>query len=107
MDCLPTPSRTRAAPRRPRGATAAPDGEILAPDGATARKLYDAFLAFDADNNASVAVFTGTGGYFCAGADLKAIAKGDRQKKRELGKVAPPQTQAGYVPETPPGHKRA
>ena len=35
-------------------------------DGATARKLYDAFLAFDADRDASVAVFTGTGGYFCA-----------------------------------------
>ena len=29
-------------------------------DGATARKLYDAFLAFDADESASVAVFTGT-----------------------------------------------
>ena len=26
-------------------------------DGATARKLYDAFLAFDADKDASVAVF--------------------------------------------------
>ncbi|HEY4737672.1 MAG TPA: enoyl-CoA hydratase-related protein, partial [Xanthobacteraceae bacterium] len=38
-------------------------------DGATARKLYDTFLAFDADKDASVAVFTGSGGYFCAGAD--------------------------------------
>src|SRR6185295_15044041 len=37
-------------------------------DGATARKLYDTFLAFDTDEAASVAVFTGTGGYFCAGA---------------------------------------
>ena len=54
-------------------------------DGATARKLYDAFLAFDADTDASVAVFTGTGGYFCAGADLKAVARGDREKKREVG----------------------
>jgi len=54
-------------------------------DGATARKLYDAFLAFDADDDASVAVFTGTGGTFCAGADLKAVAKGDRGKKREVG----------------------
>ena len=54
-------------------------------DGATARKLYDAFLAFDADDAASVAVFTGTGGYFCAGADLKAVAAGDPNKKRELG----------------------
>jgi enoyl-CoA hydratase len=54
-------------------------------DGATARKLFDAFLAFDADDSASVAVFTGTGGYFCAGADLKAVASGDPNKKRELG----------------------
>src|SRR5260370_16104757 len=54
-------------------------------DGATARKLYDIFLAFDADETASVAVFTGTGGYFCAGADLKAVAAGDPHKKREIG----------------------
>jgi enoyl-CoA hydratase len=54
-------------------------------DGATARKLYDAFLAFDADNDASIAVFTGTNGHFCAGADLKAVAKGDREKKRVVG----------------------
>jgi enoyl-CoA hydratase len=54
-------------------------------DGLTARKLFDAFLAFDADERASVAVFTGTGGYFCAGADLKAVASGDPNKKRELG----------------------
>ncbi|WGD56860.1 crotonase/enoyl-CoA hydratase family protein [Bradyrhizobium sp. CB1650] len=54
-------------------------------DGATARKLYDAFLAFDADTAASVAVFTGTQGHFCAGADLKAVAKGDREKMREIG----------------------
>src|SRR5436305_7550325 len=54
-------------------------------DGATARKLFDAFLAFDVDEDASVAVFTGTGGYFCAGADLKAVATGDPKKKREIG----------------------
>src|SRR6266446_3390607 len=53
-------------------------------DGATARKLFDAFLAFDADAEASIAVFTGTGGYFCAGADLKAVASGDPNKKREI-----------------------
>lgn len=54
-------------------------------DGATARKLYDTFLAFDADADASVAVFTGTGGAFCAGADLKAVAAGDPNKRREVG----------------------
>src|ERR1700712_5165314 len=54
-------------------------------DGLTARKLFDAFLAFDADESVSAAVFTGTGGYFCAGADLKAVVSGDPNKKRELG----------------------
>src|SRR5207237_10763705 len=54
-------------------------------DGATALTLYDAFRAFDAEDAASVAVFTGTGGYFCAGADLKAVATGDPNKKREIG----------------------
>jgi enoyl-CoA hydratase len=41
-----------------------------------ARALYDAFLAFDADPDASVAVLTGAGGTFCAGADLKAVSTG-------------------------------
>src|SRR3981081_2306639 len=54
-------------------------------DGATARQLFDAFTAFHAEAEASVAVFTGTGGYFCAGADLKAVATGDPNKKREIG----------------------
>jgi enoyl-CoA hydratase len=53
-------------------------------DGATARKLFDAFRAFDADAEASVAVFTGTDGTFCV-ADLKAVASGDPNKKREIG----------------------
>jgi enoyl-CoA hydratase len=44
-------------------------------DGPTARKLYDAFKAFDADEGLDVAVLTGRGGYFCAGADLKAISE--------------------------------
>jgi hypothetical protein len=41
------------------------------------RKLFDAFRAFDTDEGASVAVFTGVGGAFCAAADLKAVAVGD------------------------------
>ncbi|MBN8974265.1 MAG: enoyl-CoA hydratase/isomerase family protein, partial [Rhizobiales bacterium] len=51
-------------------------------DGHTARILYDTFLAFDGDDSASVAVFTGVGGHFCAGADLKAVAAGDIEKRR-------------------------
>jgi enoyl-CoA hydratase len=54
-------------------------------DGATARLLFDAFRVFDADASASVAVFTGIGGTFCAGADLKALADGDREKLLEDG----------------------
>lgn len=42
-------------------------------DRATATALADAFRAFDADPAASVAVLCGSGGHFCAGADLKAF----------------------------------
>jgi enoyl-CoA hydratase len=42
-------------------------------DLATAEALADAFRAFDADASQSVAVLTGAGGTFCAGADLKAM----------------------------------
>lgn len=45
-------------------------------DGPTALALYDAFRAFDAEASQSVAVLTGAGGAFCAGADLKALAEG-------------------------------
>lgn len=38
--------------------------------------LVKAFSAFDADKDLSVAILTGNGGQFCAGADLKAIADG-------------------------------
>lgn len=45
-------------------------------DRPTADALADAFRRFDADDGASVAVLTGAGGTFCAGADLKAVATG-------------------------------
>jgi enoyl-CoA hydratase len=45
-------------------------------DGPTARALHAAFIAFDADNAADVAVLAGAHGTFCAGADLKAVAGG-------------------------------
>ena len=44
-------------------------------DGATARALYEAFLAFDADPAARVAVFHGAHGHFCAGWDLQSAQK--------------------------------
>jgi enoyl-CoA hydratase len=46
-------------------------------DRSTAAALADAFRAFDADADASVAVLWGAGGTFCAGADLRAIARGE------------------------------
>lgn len=54
-------------------------------DAATALKLADAFRAFDADDAQSVAILTGANGHFCAGADLKAYAAGDRGKISEQG----------------------
>jgi enoyl-CoA hydratase len=42
-------------------------------DGPTAQALYDAYMRFEADEQARVMVLTGAGGVaFCAGADLKA-----------------------------------
>ena len=60
-------------------------------DAGTAQALYDAFLAFDADASASVAVLTGAGEHFCSGADLKAIAAGAPNVTREggVGTLAP------------------
>ena len=45
-------------------------------DRPTADALAKAFIEFDKDGDASVAVLWGAGGTFCAGADLKAIADG-------------------------------
>lgn len=45
-------------------------------DRATAGELAAAFRRFDADESLAVAILTGAGGYFCAGADLKAVATG-------------------------------
>jgi len=49
-------------------------------DAPTADRLADAFRTFDGDDDAAVAVLTGAGGTFCAGADLKAM--GDRRGNR-------------------------
>jgi enoyl-CoA hydratase len=49
-------------------------------DGPTAAALHEAFVRFEADEDARVLVLTGAGGIaFCAGADLKALETfGDR-----------------------------
>src|SRR4051812_19795700 len=43
-------------------------------DGPTAVGLAAAFRSFELDSELTVAVLTGAGGTFCAGADLKAVA---------------------------------
>jgi len=50
-------------------------------DNAAAAALADAFRAFEADPDARVAVFWGAGGTFCAGADLKVVATGERVQR--------------------------
>jgi len=65
------------------------DGDILtvtinrpqarnAVDSATAAALVAAFQEFDDDEALSVAILTGAGGTFCAGADLREVATGAR-----------------------------
>jgi enoyl-CoA hydratase len=51
----------------------------------TAGLLYEAFLEFDRDNALSVAILYGEGGYFCAGADLSALAEGRPNRLEPTG----------------------
>ncbi len=51
-------------------------------DGDTASALAAAFRRFDADDVLAVAILTGAGGYFCAGADLKAVSSGGGNRVR-------------------------
>jgi enoyl-CoA hydratase len=54
-------------------------------DRPTAAALVEAFAAFDGDPTSAVAVLTGAGGTFCAGADLKALAAGEGNRVTEAG----------------------
>lgn len=57
-------------------------------DSATAERLHDELLAFDADDSAGVAVLTGDAQAFCAGADLK-----DLPRLRPSGPLGPTRLQ--------------
>jgi enoyl-CoA hydratase len=61
-------------------------------DRPTAEALANAFVAFEHDAEARVAVLWGAGGTFCAGADLKGVAEGRGNRTR------PPKTGADYDP---------
>jgi enoyl-CoA hydratase len=52
-------------------------------DGPTAEELRAAFETFEADDALDVAVLTGSGGTFCAGADLTAIGDPERGNRAE------------------------
>lgn len=52
-------------------------------DRRAAQALADAFREFDNDDRARVAVLCGAGGNFCAGADLKAMARGENVNRAE------------------------
>ena len=58
-------------------------------DAATARALFAAFTEFDNDPQLDVAVLSGSGGHFCAGADLKAFAAGEGNPLHSEGTLAP------------------
>src|SRR6266446_2415317 len=58
-------------------------------DDPTAAALVEAFQRFDADEALAVAVLTGAGGTFCAGADLKAVAAGERRRNGDSAELAP------------------
>lgn len=54
-------------------------------NGPAAAELFDAFSAFDADDDAAVAVLWGDGGTFCAGADLKAFGTPEMNRTEPTG----------------------
>jgi enoyl-CoA hydratase len=60
-------------------------------DRPTSEALAEAFRTFDADDDLSVAILTGTGGTFCAGADLKAVGAetGNRVDRDGDGPMGP------------------
>ncbi|MGH6741881.1 MAG: crotonase/enoyl-CoA hydratase family protein, partial [Bradyrhizobium sp.] len=69
-------------------------------DRATAAALAKAFLDFERDDTASIAVLWGAGGNFCAGADLKAVAekRGNRLEAIDPQKLDPSAADAPMGP---------
>jgi enoyl-CoA hydratase/carnithine racemase len=77
-------------------------------DPESADALREAFLQFDADDNASVAVFYGAGGAFCAGWDLKFVSTLDSNYPLGELDIPPAKTRGngGDIPRGPLGPSR-
>jgi enoyl-CoA hydratase len=82
-------------------------------DPASADALTQAFLDFDADADAAVAVFWGEGGAFCAGWDLKFVSTldpdhplGDLDIPRRQGNGQSNGSNGGDIPRGPLGPSR-
>ena len=73
-------------------------------DPETARALHGAFLEFDRDPDAYVAVFFGDHGAFCAGYDLKALSSGEGEEWAH--RIRFPDEPAAQVPPGPMGPSR-
>ncbi|KAL2438482.1 hypothetical protein ABEF95_011059 [Exophiala dermatitidis] len=69
-------------------------------DPATARDLYNAFRRFEQDSTQKVAILTGAGDTFCAGADLVALTEQSEELTRQSQRADPssdPQPKAGDI----------
>jgi enoyl-CoA hydratase len=71
-------------------------------DRPTAEALAHAFVDFERDNTASVAVLWGASGTFCAGADLRAIAEGRGNRTTPID----PAASEALLPDAPMGPTR-
>ncbi|MCB9671517.1 MAG: crotonase/enoyl-CoA hydratase family protein [Alphaproteobacteria bacterium] len=71
-------------------------------DRATAEALEAAFATFEEREDLAVAVLTGAGGTFCAGADLKAVAEGRPEAMNRIALDGPgPMGPTRRVPSKP------
>ncbi len=70
-------------------------------DPQTARDLFAAFQAFEADPDQQVAILTGSDGAFCAGFDLKAAGAG--QSDAWMSEVDLPETWINPITDPRPG----